>query len=291
MADQTLRLHPGWEIILPQLQFPRFAQSVLCGLAIATSIGSMAAPTITFGDDPGAGSSANLVDSKAARDSFLASLVGMTVGLQTFDGLSVPTSFPAGNPLTFAGSSVTAALSGGFLRDGPFNARFPVSGTQYFESDFNVRITFSSPVAAFGSFVTDADELNNNPATVTINGQTLTQAEIDARPFDSVDGIFRVVTERSPGVFEVLDLGNVFPATDSSGYFFGVVDTANPLTNIILINGTAGLDLAFRDGFGYDDFYVGTLVAPPIPEPETWVLMGAGLAALGAAARRRRKLS
>ena len=261
------------------------SRAVLFTAAALAGLPASAAPTVYFGEDLGAASAANLTNSSAARAAFVGQLTG--VATENFEGFTGGQLFP-GAGLVFAGSPVTATISGGTIRDVPFNARFAVDGTNYLDSSFNRRITFLSPVAAFGLFVIDANENNNNPATVTVNGQLLTPADIDARPFDSVDGIFRIVTERSAGVFETLFNGGTFPATDSSGMFVGLIDAANPFSNIVLINGTSGLDVAFQDGFGYDLLTTGTPVAA-IPEPETYALLLAGLAAVGAAARRRKE--
>jgi hypothetical protein len=253
-------------------------------LAAATMMSAAhAAPTVYFGEDQGAGSIANMPSSFAARDQFVAQLAG--VGVEDVEGFAAGTDFfnNPGVQLDFTGSGVTASISGGFVRDVPYNARFAVSGSKYIDSSFNRRITFSTPVGAFGLFVIDAFENNNNPATVTVNGQPLTQEQIAARPFDSIDGVFRIVTERSPGNFEVLFDGGTFPSRDSSALFIGLIDDANPYSNILLINGTSGLDLDFQDGFGYDDL----MVARPVPEPSTWLLMALGLVGATAWAQRR----
>jgi hypothetical protein len=234
---------------------------------------SVAAPIVFFGEDLGAGSAAAMPNSFAARDAFIASLG--SYGTEQFEGFAGGSVFPDAGALTFSGSTVTASISGGLVRSAPFNARFPVSGTNYLDTSFNQRITFSTQVSAFGLFVTDANELDNDPAAVTVDGQVLTQAQIEARPFDAVDGIFRIITERSPGVFELLFDGGTFPALDSSGMFVGIINSANPFSNVILINGASGLDLAFQDGFAYDDIIVGT-----IPEPATLALLCLGLAGL-----------
>lgn len=248
---------------------------------------AVAAPTVYFGEDQGAGSIANMPNSFAARDQFVAALAGKVSGIETFESLPAGTEF-FGNPsakLDFVGSGVTATLTGGLVRNVPFNARFAVSGSNYLDTSFNQRIVFSQPVSAFGLFIVDANEVNNNPATATVNGQVLTQQQIDARPFDSIDGIFRIVALRESGQFEVLFTGGTFPSRDSSAMFVGLVDAQHPYTDIRLINGTSGLDEVFRDGFGYDQIYA----ARPVPEPATGLLMAAGL--LGSASWRRLRRS
>ncbi|MCX7196532.1 MAG: PEP-CTERM sorting domain-containing protein [Proteobacteria bacterium] len=251
----------------------------LLGVCVAATPAMAAA--VYFGEDLGAGSAANMPNSIAARTSFLSNLA--SYGVEGLESVTTTGGVGSTSTLNFGATGVTGALS--FLttvRSVPFNARFAAEGSNYLDTSFNRRITFNTAAEAFGLFVIDANELNNNPASVTVNGQTLTQAEIEARPFDSVDGIFRIVTERAPGVFELLfDLGT-FPALDSSAMFVGLIDAANPFTNIILINGASGLDNAFQDGFGYDGLIVGSL-----PEPGTLVLLGFGLAGLAASRRRR----
>jgi hypothetical protein len=257
----------------------------LVTLAAALNTSPAFAADVYFAEDLGAGSAAALTNSLQARAAFVAALTGY--GTETFEGFAGGQVLPAGTGLTFTGSATTATISGGLIRNAPFNARYAADGTNYFDTDSNRRITFSAPVAAFGLFVIDANEQNNNPATVTVNGQLLTQAQVEARPFDSVDGIFRIITERAPGQFEVLFDGGTFPAGDSSGLFVGLIDAAHPFSNIILINGTSGLDGGFLDGFAYDGMMVGTVQVAAIPEPQTYALMLAGLGLVGLSVRRR----
>jgi hypothetical protein len=234
-----------------------------------TNVG--AAPVVYFGEDLGAASAAAIPNSTAARNAFASHL--SSYGLQNFESFAGDSVLPACcGPLTFVNSSITATITGGTIRDAPRNARFAISGTNYVDTSFNQRINFSSAVAAFGLFVTDANEIDNDPATATLNGELLTPEQILARPFDSIDGIFRIVTERSPGVFEVLFDSGTFQALDSSALFAGIIDAANPFTNVILINGASGLDVAFQDGFGYDDFMVAT-AAQVVPEPGSIALL------------------
>lgn len=261
----------------------RFA---ICLMATAAAPGLQAAPTVYFGEDLGSGSAAASVNSFAARNQFLGQLLGN--GLQNFESFAGGSLFPGCcSPISFDGSAITATVTGGTVRDAPLNQRFAMSGSNYLDTSFNQRITFSSPVAAFGVFVTDANERDNDPRTTTQNGQVLTPEQILARPFDTIDGIFRIVTERAPGVFEVLfDLGT-FQALDSSALFAGIIDADNPFTNIILINGASGLDNAFQDGFGYDDLLIATADQLRVPEPGSLALLA--LATAFAATRRRQR--
>lgn len=245
---------------------------------------AMAAPTVFFGEDLAVASAANMTNSFAARSSFLSHLSGY--GVEGFESFAAGSTFPTSNPLTFSGAGVTATNTGGGVRNDEFNGRFAVEGANYLTSNANLRITFSAAVAAFGLFVTDANEVDNNPALVTVGGSTLTADQIAARPFRSVDGIFRIVTERSAGVFELLydGSGSTFPR-GMTGMFVGLLDYANPFTNIILINGASGLDTAFADGFGYDSLIAATS-RQVIPTPATALLVATGL--LGLVGVRRR---
>jgi hypothetical protein len=255
--------------------------------ALAVCVPAASAQTaLYFGQDLAATSPALMPNAFGARNSFLAQLSGYaTEGFESFAVGALP------NGALFSGSGVSATITNGNVNNNPSDGRFPVEGAQYLSTTFNQRINFAAPVAAFGLFVMDANEVDNNPATVTVGGVTLTLAQIDARPFDSVDGIFRIVTERTPGVFETLYNGNgsAFPAS-TTGMFVGLINAANPFTNIILINGASGLDAAFSDGFGYDSLIASTqLAAAPIPEPSTWLLMALGLGVL--TVKRRRNAS
>jgi hypothetical protein len=260
------------------------ALSIAAAAALSPAI---AAPTVYFGEDQAAGSAAGLNSSNNARAQFVdhvTNLLGAQLGVEDFETLPAGTEF-FNNPalkLDFAGSGVTASLTGGLVRNEPYNARFAVSGQQYLDTSFSQRVVFDEPVVAFGLYVVDANEVNNNPATVTVNGLTLTQQQIEARPFDSVDGIFRIVALRQSGQFEVLFDGGTFPARDSSAMFIGLIDSTNPFVDIRLINGASGLDTQFQDGFGYDRMYA----AAPVPEPGTWWMLSLGLAGVVACRRR-----
>jgi hypothetical protein len=183
--------------------------------------------------------------------------------------------------LSFVGTGITATTTSGLVTDAandipPFAGRFAISGSVFLSTSSNHRITFSQPVEAFGVFVTDQGE-RNNPEDIVTPEQLL------ARPFDTVDGIFRVVTERSPGVFESFGPVHTFPVPGASALFFGVIDVDTPLTNVILINGTAGLPTEFLDGFGYDNIYVGTA---QVPEPASIALLIPGVVGLAYIRRR-----
>lgn len=263
----------------------RLSSRCAIAAAVFAACAAQATPSVRFAEDLNAFSTAGMPNSFAARDAFVAGLSG--VGKEDFESFTAGQTFPGLGSLHFTGSGINATLSGGQVRDAAFSGRFAVDGAKYLDSSAILRLDFSAPVASFGVFVIDANENDINPFNVRVNGQQLSQQQIAARPFGTVDGVLRIVTERANGSFEVLlgaGTGASFPAGDSAAQFFGVTDITNPYTNIILVNGTAGLDAGFLDGFGYDQM----LVAAAVPEPEAWILWAGGVAALAAMARRRR---
>ena len=258
--------------------------AIICAIATSSAMMPALAAVVYFGEDLNASNGTPLPNSTAARNSFLSNLT--SYGVETFESVATTSGVGSTSTLNFGPTGITGSL--GFsttVRNDLFRGRFPTDGINYLDTSFNRMITFSTPVQAFGLFVIDANELDNDPETVTQNGgDPLTSTEIDNRPFSEIDGIFRIITERSLGVYELLFDSGTFPTT-SSVMFAGLIDTANPFTNIILINGTSGLDSDYQDGFGYDGLIVGTA----IPEPGTLALLGLCLACLAATRSRKPK--
>lgn len=90
--------------------------------------------------------------------------------------------------------------------------------------------------------------------------------------------------------------GGNSPSTSQGGYvIFGKRDPQGQWTPMTMYNSTTyDLIIGFNDGAkvdaDYDDHVFGLTMAP-IPEPSTYALMAAGLAAVGFVARRRKPLA
>jgi hypothetical protein len=224
------------------------AAAVLLGLPI----GAHAAPVTFFGEDL-AGASAIATshpNADAARTGFFATLSG--VGTETFESFATGTGTPL--VVSFPGAG-TATLSGtGGIQNGQSSSdQFPISGTQYFNTDGTFSVAFSAPISAFGFYGTDIGDVG---ASLTL---TLTD---------------------SLGNTSTLDVGNrVNPDADGSALYFGFFDQGTTYTSISFAG--AGSDV-----FGFDDFSVGSS-AEVVPEPASMALLGVGLLGLRAIRRKR----
>ena len=237
-------------------------------LITLASCQASAAPITFFGEDLGPivtpVSAADIPNSLAARSAFESNLA--TLGIETFESIAVGTDLIGQvDSISFQGAGITGTISGqvGGAIVQPLGAfsQFPVSGTNFLRAPVTLRIDFSSPIDGFGLFVTDYGEGPFSPADNVPNL-----------------GTFHLLTERSPGQFELFDPVHTFIAPDGSVLFFGVIDEVNPFTNFILENVDSTLQLPIRDSFGYDDMLVGFVGS--VPEPTTFLLFGLGLAGL-----------
>jgi len=255
------------------------ALSVLAAGALATAPPAAAAVVTVFGEDAAGGTPAAMPNAQAAQARFLAQLA--TWGGDGLEARPVDTST---STLAFGGMGVLGSLSQPLpVLGSPSGGAFATAGTKYLATTGSVRISFSKPVEAFGVFATDVGDHDNDPATVTAGGQRLDPARRDARPAGGeVDEVLRIYTERAGGALDLLFSGGALPAASGGALFIGLIDAAKPFTNLWLVNGAAGLDSAWNDGFGFDQFTVGTAVprSSTVPEPAGLALLALAGAAL-----------
>jgi len=231
------------------------------------------------------------------RTTFLSNLSGFGI-----DDLESYTARTITNSLTFVGAGVTATPS--LTSDGPAvfppgvyivdpatdsvpggAGRFPTSGKNYIELSEHLTLDFSTPVAAFGLFVTDFGDVDNDSTP-----------DKATRSLGTNDALLGMRIERQGKPDEEVLVPYTFQSPDQSGLFFGVIDSTDLISSITLLHGTSGLPHqpgAWRDGYAYDDFLVATADqvveqsgGGQIPEPASALLFGAGLLSLGLLRRR-----
>lgn len=197
---------------------------------------------IFFGEDSNPGSST--ANSDNANTMFLSHLTG--VGTEDFESFANNTSGPLAVDFGIAG---TATLSGsGNIENSGGSGRFATSGTQYWETNEDFVIDFSTAVSAFGFFGTDIGDFAGQITLDFLSGST-TSFTVD----------------------------NTINARNGSLLFWGIIDEANPFTKITFGNTNRS------DYFGFDDMTIGVasqVIDRNIPEPTTLALLGLGLAGI-----------
>ena len=245
---------------------------VLHLFVVHTSI--WAAPVqLFYGFDAAAGPGGLHPNSDAARSQFLAALGGSTIGVETFESVTLGhigyVGLSSGRTLTFPTTSVTATAIDFDLTStttiantpGAGNFSFGINGSQYLSSLAGpsggyFELTFDSPQNGLGFYGSGFSDYPGFGGTVTPIQLTL-------------DG-------GSP-----LDTLNVNPTTVpyKSINFFGVV-TDTPFTTVRVYNSGP-----LFDGIGIDDLTIGRLQA--VPEPSSLVLAGVAAIIAGAYGRQR----
>ena len=214
--------------------------AALTALALV-AVNASAEPVTFFGEDLGLGEDVRLPshpNADAARANFLASLTGVVT--QTFE--SFPDGATAPLRLDFGASGFATLQGTGLIRRIPFGTdtfgRYPISGSQYFESGTTFSVVFAKPQAAFGFYGVDVGDFAGR-LTVTY-----------------VDGSEHVL--QVPHTISTPSM----PAPGGSVIYFGFIDVANPFTSVSFGNTISG---SVTDFFGFDDFTIGTAVqvTPP----------------------------
>lgn len=239
-------------------------RGILLGLLMSVGIAGVAhaVPTIYFGEDLGLGEGTRLVshpNADAARNSFLSQLVG--VGTETFEGFATGTgaplniAFPGAGTATINGTGLVATVVSGTNGFG----RYPISGDNYWEASGAFSIAFSNPIAAFGFYGVDIGDFNGQVTLLLSNGLST-----------------------------LLTVPNSTSISGGSVLYYGFIET-DP--NALVTGITFGNTASGTDFFAFDDMTIGSLeqVNPVVPEPSTFLLLGAGLAGLGYLRRRSTK--
>ncbi len=249
-------------------------------LAAVSTLGLAATPalastTVYAGQDvnPGPGLAvATNPNADAASASFQSALDGNSV--ESFEGFANGTSAPLNLSFTGSAGSLNATLSGsGTVRTAPRSSptgsgQFAVDGNNYFFIDgTSFTVTFDSPIAAFGFFAADLEDLVGINVTLNYDG----------------------------GGSAAYNLGDVYGPysgpflASGSVHFLGFIDVDNPFASVVFSGVNAGGDFLAFDKFTIGD--AAQVVNPPsgvIPEPATWAMMIAGFGLVGGAMRRRR---
>lgn len=236
-------------------------QTVAGGLVMLAAVSVNAAPIVYFGQDAGLGESTRLtthLNSDAARASFLGGLTG--VGTETFESQANGAGAPLSVSFPGSSGSITATLSGdGNIANVPSGTngfgRYPISGSQYWETGSAFGISFSAPVAAFGFYGVDIGDFGGQ-VTLTFAGG-------------------------GSGTFNV---GNCINCSGGGVLYWGIIDAENLFTSIAFGNTASGTDY-----FAFDDFTIGSREQVTVPEPGIVALFGLGL--LGLVSLRRRALA
>lgn len=241
----------------------------VAGLLIAAAIPAVSHAQIFNGVDSNTGIvniGASTPNSNTARSSMVSALGSSILNLNTFELLGL------GETVTLGGG-VTASYSNqvgfGGIQTNSFNGEVgfntTAGGTNFLgiSSGFNsqgtgtgtLTLTFSSAINFFGGYVTGR-QTSCGSITATWGANS----------------------------FLLPNSGDASCGSNSGVQWFGFV--SNTAVNTVTFTDVALGD--FRDVAGIDDIIYGTTTTT-VPEPSTYVLLGAGLAVLGVVSRRKNR--
>jgi hypothetical protein len=143
-------------------------------------------------------------------------------------------------------------------------------------NNVTVDVPLSGDNAVFSAVHTDNQSFTDT-FTFDVSGQVLADLSavtIALSPYQNID--FTSATLNG----DALQLYSVAGGT-MEGFFAPALPYTGPLTLVVNGNSSAGM--------GYNASYAGTLNIVPVPEPETYALLLAGLGAIGFVARRRKQ--
>ncbi|WP_338845735.1 PEP-CTERM sorting domain-containing protein [Massilia sp. W12] len=246
--------------------------STLCAAILSLACASAhAAPITFFGEDinrtasgPGMEDARRIFHplADAARNGFMQKL--HNVKTENFESFASNTMI---NTLQFGDTSATLSkpLQVKNVVNGTFNGTYPISGNQFLlqavGASEQFRINFSAPQVAFGFYMTDIEVPGN--FSLRFHG-------VDGRNVD-----YAVPTRANAGGAN--NTGSVA--------YFGMIDKDAPFSGVTFVRNQNR-----NDGFGFDDMTIGNLSqVSNVPEAESWAMMGLGLLALGAFARKRKQ--
>ena len=195
----------------------------------------------------------------------------------TVSGMAIGSAPPGANFLTLAGSGVVGA--GGTL-SGAASATI-VGGTVFTSDEAFADIPAGSIFG--GTFLSAGPPANNDqPAILTFDGASAGGVPYLSFLWGSPDTYNRLTVNSSDGASQMFDTANLSFSVDNGNQAF---------SQYVEFRATSGLitSLVFTTNPAIDAFETANYSVTPIPEPETYALMLAGLGAIGFISRRRKK--
>jgi hypothetical protein len=235
------------------MQTSKFIGTALVAFAALTLFPSAHATSIFFGEDTGLGDGNGRVahpNSDTAANNFLSQLVG--VGTETFESFATGTTPPFSS--TFMGAGTATFTGIGQIANVPSGdnlaGRYPISGNQYFDTESDFTITFSTEIAAFGFYGVDIGDFGGQT--------TLTLTHLG-------------------GPSTMVTVPNIINGPGGGVLFFGFIDTDNPFTSVTFGDTAPGVDF-----FGFDDMTIGSIeqVNPTPDSGSTLSLLGLAMVGL-----------